>query len=186
MGRQIIVESKRSSKEVLLSKYKLALNKPIYGIMTGMTGFGIMFYKNVVFRENFNIQLLLTEIMNHLPASLVAIIFPISLIASFYRIYVNNKIEFKDITYLHNWFCFSDDGIMVVDDKEQKYRWNEVAEIEESRGEFIIYLADKRALTIPKRDLALDEKLERLKSIFINKVDRKKLFLRKYFIKKVS
>lgn len=186
MKRQLIVESKRSSKEVLLSKYKLALNNPIYGIMTGMTAFSIMFYKNLIFREDFNIQLFFTEMMNHIPASVVSIVFPIGLIASFYSIYKENKMEFEDKSYLHTWFCFSDNGILVVNDTEQKYKWNEVREVEESKGEFVIYLVDKKALTIPKKDLSLDDKLERLKSFFINKVDRKKLFLKKRLMNKKS
>ncbi len=74
---------------------------------------------------------------------------------------------------------FSNLGILAVANIESKYTWESVSEVDENRNEFIIKISKSGMLIIPKKELLLDDNINNLRNLFIEKIDSDKLSIKR-------
>ncbi len=166
-------------KDILLCKYRLLLNKPEYGVMTGISVFGLIYIIRLFMTvgiESINFE---RDISSHLLGIVISIFFPILIIAILTKNWANTKKEFRNEKLFRMNYFFSDFGITIAYKTENNISWNNVSKVKESRKNFIIYLNENGLLLIPKKCFQDAEQIEVLNNILIDKLPKKKLSLKK-------
>ncbi len=178
-SENITIDVSLTEKDILLCKYRLLLNKSEYGVMTGITVFGLVYIIGLFISVGITSINFERDISSHIPGIVIAVLFPILIIYSLVKVWIQNKKEFRDNKLIRMNYFFSDFGITVTYKTEKNISWNKVFKVKEDRKNFIIYPRENSLLLIPKRSFDDTEQIKQLRCILIEKLPKKKLSLKK-------
>ncbi|OPX42424.1 hypothetical protein CLHUN_37220 [Ruminiclostridium hungatei] len=175
----VSVDVSLNEKDVLLCKYRLLLNKPKYGVMTGISVFSLIYIIQLFMTVGLSAINYERDISSHLPGVAIAVIFPIIIILILVKNWLLNKKEFNAEKIIRMNYFFSDFGITIIYKMENNISWNGISKVIESKNNFIIYPSENSLILIPKKYFKDTEQIEVLKNILTEKLPKKKLSLKK-------
>lgn len=178
VDRIVNIDARIEAKEILFCKYRLLLNKPEYGFMTGISVLGFIYFVSLFFSNDFEKFDFGRDILSHFPGSIIAIVSPILVIFIVIKNWISNKKEFKNEKFIRMNFFFSNFGLTFSSKTETNVSWNNINRVLEKRKYFFIYTSEHSLVLVPKRDFENSEQIELLRSIFNEKLPRKKLSLK--------
>ncbi len=175
----VSVDVSLTQKDILFCKYRLLLNKPEYGVMTGISVFSLIYIIRLFMTVGLRGINFESDISPHLTGVAIAVIFPIII----FRIIVKNwrltKEEFKVEKIMKMNCFFSDFGITTTYKMENNIPWNSISKVIESKNNFIIYSSENSIILIPKKCFKDTGQIAVLKNIMLERLPKKKMSLKK-------
>jgi|GEM_PF-6738500 len=175
----VSVDVSLTEKDMLLCKYRLLLNKPEYGVMTGISVFSLIYIIQLFMTVGLNAINFERDISPHLLGIAIAVIFPIIIILILVKNWRLTKEEFKVEKIIRMNYVFSDFGMTTTYKDENNISWNSISKVIESKNNFIIYSSGTSLILIPKKCFKDTGQIEVLKNILMEKLPKKKLSLKK-------
>lgn len=130
------------------------------------------------------------SLLNLLPVTIIPfIVFSFIVQAPFLLHYFTIKSNFKKSKLLNTPQCFEfGENNLVVSSSNGYFSvlWQDIFKVRELKPCFVIYISPLKYFLIPRRCLSSQEQLELLRDILKEKIDKKKLKLKKYPLGKIS
>lgn len=177
-NKTINIDAKIKPSEMLMCKYRLLFNNPWYGIMTGITILGLIYYISLFNRENIATIDFQKEVTSHFPGSVITIIFPVLIVSLLIKNYISNKKQFKGMNLIEMNYFFSDFGITYSWKTECNITWNNICKVKETKKLFLIFTVGHSLLLLPKRSFENNEQIKSLRCIFKEKLPKKSLSIK--------